>query len=94
MELWNREDLYVELWEQPALKVAEKYGISSVALAKVCRKLCIPVPGRGYWARKRFGKVVKQVPLPKANNLPVVQRFKSATSNPFERVENSNPDPP
>jgi len=48
METWNREELYGEMWEQPMVKVAPKYGISAVAMGKVCRKLQIPLPGRGY----------------------------------------------
>ena len=30
METWNRDDLYVEVWERPQVKVAAKYGISAV----------------------------------------------------------------
>jgi len=44
--------------------LAKKYGISDVGLAKVCRKLTIPLPGRGYWARKQAGQKVSQDPLP------------------------------
>jgi hypothetical protein len=76
METWNREDLYAEIWEQPLVKLAPKYGISAVALGKVCRKLQIPLPGRGYWVKKEFGKPVKRLPLPVAKDLPVVQRIK------------------
>src|ERR1700757_4195911 len=76
MDTWNREELYAEIWEQPATKVAAKYGISSVMLGKVCPKLKIPQPERGYWAKKQFGKPVKKIPLPEAKNLPVVQRLK------------------
>jgi hypothetical protein len=75
MEVWNREELYAEVWEQPLLKLAEKYGCSAVMLGKICRKLQIPVPGRGYWAKKQFGKPVKRKPLPAAKNLPVVHRY-------------------
>ena len=39
METWNREELYNEVWEQPLVKTATKYGISAVALGKVCRNL-------------------------------------------------------
>jgi hypothetical protein len=39
METWNPEELYNEIWEQPLVKTAAKYGISAVALGKVCRKL-------------------------------------------------------
>src|ERR1700693_4273543 len=76
METWNREELYTQIWDQPLIKLAAKYGISAVMLGKVCRKLQIPRPGRGYWAKKEFGKPVQRLPLPKAKDLPVVHRFK------------------
>lgn len=76
MEPWNREELYAEVWEQPLVKVAPRYGISAVALGKVCQKLQIPLPGRGYWVKKEFGKPVERLPLLPGKNLPVVQRFK------------------
>jgi hypothetical protein len=82
MEAWNREELYKEIWEQPMLKLAPKYGISSVMLGKVCRKLRIPVPGRGYWARKESGKPVGRKPLSTAKNLPIVHRFKTPPTGP------------
>jgi hypothetical protein len=86
-ELWNREELYAEIWERPLVKVAVKYGVSAVALGKVCRKLQIPLPGRGYWTKKEFGKPVERQPLPPANNLPVVKRMKDcsvgAEQDPF-----------
>ena len=56
METWNREELYKEIWEQPMLKLAPKYGISSVMPRRVCRKLRIPGIRRGaiYWAALRM----------------------------------------
>jgi hypothetical protein len=59
-----RRHLYEKVWSQPMTTVAHEYGISDVALAKICRKLDIPYPGRGYWRRKQTGKIVKQLPLP------------------------------
>jgi hypothetical protein len=76
METWNREELYNEVWEQPLVKTATKYGVSAVALGKVCRKLQIPLPRRGYWTKREFGKPVERLPLPEAKNLPIVQRIK------------------
>jgi hypothetical protein len=76
METWNREELYTEVWDRPLVKLAPKYGISAVALGKVCDKLQIPLPGRGYWIKKEFGKPVEQLPLPEAKNLPFVRRLK------------------
>lgn len=75
-ETWNRDELYAEVWENPLVKIAAKYNISAVALGKVCRKLQIPLPGRGYWTKKEFGKPVEQTPLPIATNLPVVRKMK------------------
>lgn len=61
---WNRDELYQEVWSTPMWTLAKKYGISDVGLAKVCRKLTIPLPGRGYWARKQAGQKVRREPLP------------------------------
>lgn len=63
-----RHDLYEKVWSQPITKLAHEYGISDVALAKICRKLDIPYPGRGYWRREQTGKVVKQLPLPASSD--------------------------
>jgi len=76
MATWNREELYTEVWEQPLVKVAPKYGISAVALGKVCDKLQIPLPGRGYWTKKEFGKPVERLPLPPGKDIPIVHRCK------------------
>ncbi len=50
---YDREKLYKEVWDQPTRAVAERYGISDVALMKVCRQLQIPKPPRGYRRRRR-----------------------------------------
>ncbi len=95
MDTWNREELYAEIWEQPAVKVAKKYDISAVMLGKVCGKLQIPRPGRGYWARKEFGKPVEKIPLPEAKDLPVLQRLKQAPSeSPQPAVPTRQPTDP
>ena len=62
-EFWDRDSLYEEVWATPMAKLAKKYGISDVGLAKVCRKLSIPVPGRGYWAKNDAGQAVQKLPL-------------------------------
>lgn len=60
----TRQMLYDQVWSTPMTKVAKEYGISDVALAKICKKLTVPYPGRGYWRRKETGKTVKQLALP------------------------------
>ena len=39
---YDREELYQKVWEKPLLRVAEQYGVSAVALGKVCGKLSVP----------------------------------------------------
>lgn len=60
----RREDLYEQVWAEPMLRLAQRYGISGVALAKICRKMDVPVPPRGYWARKEFGNAPPRPALP------------------------------
>lgn len=45
-------------------KLAKKYGISDVALGKICRKHSIPLPGAGHWAKVAAGKKFSRPPLP------------------------------
>lgn len=62
--VYDREILYYEVWNEPVTTVAKRYGVSDVAIHKVCKSLSIPVPPRGYWAMKNAGQLVKQIPLP------------------------------
>jgi hypothetical protein len=63
----TREELYEQVWTTPMLRLAVQYGVSNVALGKTCRRLNIPTPGRGYWARLAAGEKLKRPPLPKAS---------------------------
>jgi hypothetical protein len=89
---YNRDELYQKVWEQPMLRVAEQYGVSSVAVAKACRKLSVPVPGRGHWAKLAHGKPgVKKPNLPKLDKVPVV--YRSERPQLKQNVSNqTNPD--
>lgn len=53
---YNRAELYERDWAKPVREVAKCYGGSDADLAKVCRKLSVPIPYRGYWARKAAGQ--------------------------------------
>ena len=55
----TREDRFTQVWERPKTKVSADYGISDVAMKKICDKHRIPVPGGGYWAKKEAGKPVQ-----------------------------------
>ena len=78
---WNRVDLYNEVWNQPLVKLSRKYGISDVRLGKVCRKLKISHPGRGYWAKRKAGVPVERLPLPEFKNAPIVRRMKTKNAD-------------
>jgi len=61
--LLSREQLYALVWTEPVRTLAQKLGISDVALAKHCRKHDVPVPSRGYWAKLEAGKPVNHFKL-------------------------------
>ena len=63
-ETLTREELYKLVWAEPMITVARLYGRSDRGLGKLCARHGIPVPPRGYWAKKAAGKRVTQVPLP------------------------------
>jgi hypothetical protein len=63
----SRQELYKLVWSKPVVKIAKEFGISDVAVAKICKKMNIPKPGLGYWAKKKYGKRTKTKPLPTDN---------------------------
>jgi hypothetical protein len=60
----TREELYEKMWATPATKLAKEFGISDVALGKICKKLNIPKPYPGYWQQLAVGRRVHREPLP------------------------------
>lgn len=45
-------------------RLAVRFGYSDVGLAKACTRMLVPVPGRGYWAKKEVGRSPKPTRLP------------------------------
>lgn len=74
--VYKRKDLFDQVWAEPVSHVAKRIGISDVALAKICRSMSIPLPGRGYWARKAVGS---------APSKPTLRPAKSGTPLTYER---------
>ena len=60
----DRKELYELVWSAPMSTLADQYAISDVGLAKICRSLNVPHPGRGYWTKLRYGKPIRRPPLP------------------------------
>ena len=82
MPKYEREKLYKEVWDEPVLTVAKRYCVSDVAIRKICKSMDIPVPPRGYWAKKRAGQKVRMEPLPKTDKRTTVTRNSSVERKP------------
>jgi hypothetical protein len=59
----NRQTLYERVWAEPVDSLAKSWGLSGRGLAKVCGRVDVPVPKRGYWARVRHGQQPRRTPL-------------------------------
>lgn len=59
----TREELFALVWEKPTQEIAKEIGISDVAIGKLCTRLQVPKPPRGYWARVRSGQTPRRPPL-------------------------------
>lgn len=68
----TREEIYRLVWSEPMQRVAKRLGISDVMLAKHCKRLEVPRPGRGYWQRVAAGQRLSPPPLlpPKKASTP------------------------
>ena len=60
----TREELFELVWTTPMSKLAARFGVSGVALAKTCTKYDIPRPGRGYWQQLAVGISSERPNLP------------------------------
>lgn len=67
MNYYERKILYKEVWSEPMGVVAARYGISDVMLKKICKKLEVPTPPRGYWAKTKAGQTISIPSLPKTS---------------------------
>ena len=61
----TREELYQRVWSTPIIRLARAWGMSDRGLGKACRRLLVPVPPRGYWARLEAGQRPGRPRLPK-----------------------------
>jgi hypothetical protein len=62
----TREQLHQLIWSKPIHQLAAEFGLSDVGFAKICKRLNVPRPGRGYWAKLGAGKRRRVTPLPPA----------------------------
>jgi hypothetical protein len=71
--VFRREELYASVWAQPVDSLAKLHRISGVGLAKICKKLDVPLPSRGYWAKLEAGKAPARPTLPPARRDQVLE---------------------
>ena len=62
----TRQQLYDRVWTTPLDALAKELGLSGRGLGKLCDRHNIPVPPRGWWAKKAAGHRVERTPLPTA----------------------------
>ena len=80
---FTRQQLHALVWEKPMTKLAAEFGLSDVALHKICRKHRVPTPRAGYWAKKAYGKRVTTTPLPNpGDTTEIVIREGSSLNEP------------
>ena len=63
---FSRRQIYDLVWSQPMTTIAKELGLSGNGLAKICDRLLVPYPTRGYWAKVYAGKDEPQAELPPA----------------------------
>src|SRR5690242_14086251 len=78
----TREELYEKVWSEALATLGPKLGLSDVGLAKMCRRMQVPVPWRGYWAKKEAGQAVAPTPLPKLPRSEWREEVRVATIHP------------
>jgi hypothetical protein len=87
----SREELYDTVWKAPMTKVAEKYGVSSSYLARVCTQLNVPRPERGHWAKLAAGHKVALPQLPEAKPDHDLLWCRSGIADPTKNVVQPKP---
>lgn len=60
----TRTELHDLVWQNPRTKLAKIWGISDVAIGKLCVKASVPAPSLGYWAKRAAGGRTSISPLP------------------------------
>jgi predicted nucleic acid-binding protein len=83
----TREELYKLVWSKPLVILAQEFGISDVGLAKICKRLNVPRPYRGYWALVAAGRKMSIPSLPPAKKDIPVKAFISPYVKPQPTIE-------
>src|ERR1043166_4069016 len=93
----TREELYKLVWSKPLTELPKEFGMSDVGVAKVCKKLKVPKPYRGYWQLVEAGRKLTIPPLPSVHKDDPTEailepehyrvNFKPEDSNTLDRMD-------
>jgi len=61
---FSRQQLFDLVWSEPITSLARRFEMSDVALGKTCKRYGLPLPGRGYWAKRKAGQPAVVPALP------------------------------
>jgi hypothetical protein len=90
----TRQTLYDLVWSKPMSDLAKDFNMSDVGLAKRCRAVDVPIPYRGYWARKAAGQEPPKLPLPKyRTRTPPPTAEATVPVEPVTPIVRSGPEP-
>lgn len=82
----TRKELYQMVWSKPVTKWSKEFGLSDVGFAKICKKMKVPLPGRGYWAMVQKGlklnrPVLKPIHDPNLSVVEIRKRVSGAVKS-------------
>ena len=99
----SRQQLYDPVWPTPLTTLAKKYLISDVGLRKRCKKMNVPLPKAGHWAKVHAGHRVKTPKIPtnytgdqattlilREKNGQTTKNIQALTHELAKEIENSN----
>ena len=88
----DRITLFDLVWSMPMTALAEKCGVSSSYLARVCTQMSVPRPERGYWAKLAVGKKVTKPSLPEPGPEDMLEWSKGEGITPSSNRRIRRPD--
>lgn len=86
----TREELFEEIWAEPMTTVARRHGVSSNYLARVCFRMGLPRPCRGFWAKLAAGRTVNRPVLRPPNPEDETEWTRGGYTNCYERPRRQN----
>lgn len=85
---YDRDRLYEGVWTSPMRTLARQYGVSDSALRKICCRLAVPIPPRGYWNKVAAGKQV--IPRPQLPPVRITESLAQRSNHVYTAEERNS----